>query len=278
MKIAVLSGKGGTGKTTVSTNLATVMRATYVDCDVEEPNGFIFLQPEVHTTEEVFIPVPMIDSDKCEHCKACVEICQFNALMHIEEVILFKKLCHGCGACRAVCPTMAITETKRPIGIIQEGAYGEEKVPCMSGTLDITEPMAGPIISSLKKKLDKGISLIDCAPGTSCNVVKALMDVDYSLLVTEPTAFGLHDLELAIDLVKQMGIPFGIIINRVHERHNRVSQYCKQEGYRVLGEISYDSNIAWMYSRGELIVIKEQYRRIFQKIAGAIEEVMSWNL
>lgn len=276
MEIAVLSGKGGTGKTTVSTNLATMMKATYVDCDVEEPNGFIFLKPEITETTEVTMPVPVIDVDKCNHCKACVDICQFNALMHVDHVMLFEKLCHGCGACMAICQTMAIAEEERPIGIMHRGTYGEG-ITCLSGTLNLTEPMAGPIISQLKAKIGQGISIIDCSPGTSCNVVKALLDVDYAILVTEPTAFGLHDLKLAIDLVKQMNIPFGIIINRLHVRNNMVSLYCEDKGFTMLGEIPYDRQIAEMYSNGELLVGHSDYMTMFQDIASRVKEAIACN-
>lgn len=275
MKVAVLSGKGGTGKTTVATNLATVMNATYVDCDVEEPNGFIFLKPDIKERLDVTMPVPTIDTDKCNHCKACVDICQFNALIHVDKVMVFEKLCHGCGACQAVCPTLAITEEERPIGRMQIGTYGEEGMACLSGALNLTEPMAGPIISQLKGRLGQETSLIDCSPGTSCNVVKGLLDATYAILVTEPTAFGLHDLLLAIDLVEQMSIPFGIVINRVHESHNQVSLYCKSKGYTLLGEIPYDRQIATLYSNGELLVRKSQYKAMFHEIADGVKEAMA---
>lgn len=276
MQIAVLSGKGGTGKTTVSTNLAKILNVRYIDCDVEEPNGFIFLKPENIIEENVSIPVPNIDKNKCVHCKKCIEICQFNALVHIDEVMLFEKLCHGCGACKAICPTMAITEYDRPIGKIYEG--NSDEMECLSGILNVTEPMAGPIISHLKRKIDNKTTIIDCSPGSSCNVVKSLLDVDYAILVTEPTEFGLHDLKIAVELIRKMNIPFGVIINRISNKNNVVSTYCLDENITVLGTIPYDKQIAIMYSKGDLLINEKRYNKIFNNIVDNIKEVTKCNL
>jgi len=273
MQIAVLSGKGGTGKTTVSANLAKLMNARYVDCDVEEPNGAIFLNPQITETKSVQIPIPIINEDKCIACKKCVNICQFNALALVKEkVMLFEKLCHGCGACTLICPTNAISEQGRTIGKIDIGTYDNNEF--LSGILDVGEPMSGPIISQLKHMIDDATTIIDCSPGSSCNVVKAVQDSNYAVLVTEPTAFGLHDLKIAVDLVRQMKIPFGVIVNRVTNDDNIVVDYCKDENIPILGIIPFDRNIAVMYSYGQLLVEDEKYRSIFEKISLKLQEVM----
>lgn len=274
MQIAVLSGKGGTGKTTVSTNLAQIMGWTYVDCDVEEPNGFIFLKPEVLESKKVELPVPIIDKNKCTLCKICVETCQFNALAATnDEIMLFEKLCHGCGACLLACPTNAISEVKREIGKIDIGKTGNIK--CLRGVLNIGEPMGGPIITDLKRQTNEKEVLIDCAPGTSCNVVKAVKNVDYTILVTEPTEFGLHDLKLAVELVKKMNIPFSVIINRADNMKNLITDYCKENQIEVLGVIPFSKKIAKKYSNGELLVNQDDdIRKIFFEIAQKLKEVV----
>lgn len=274
MQIAILSGKGGTGKTTVSTNLAKLMNARYVDCDVEEPNGAIFLTPRITKTRNVEIPVPKVNDDRCIACKSCVDICQFNALALVKEkILLFEKLCHGCGACTLICPVEAITEQGRTIGKIDIGRYDSNEF--LSGILDVGEPMSGPIISQLKHMIDDATTIIDCSPGSSCNVVKAVQDADYSILVTEPTAFGLHDLKIAVDLVNKMGIPFGVIINRVSNEDNLITKYCKEENIYVLGNIPFDRNIAVMYSYGQLLVEDENYKKIFEEISLKLQEAMN---
>ncbi len=276
MQIAVLSGKGGTGKTTISTNLAKIMKYAYVDCDVEEPNGFIFLKPEITETKDVFIPVPSVKKEKCITCKACVDICEFNALANVgEEILLFEKLCHGCGACLLICPENAITEKERSIGKIKIGK--SEDIDFAMGILNPGEPMAGPIISELKKKIDEKMTLIDCAPGSSCNVVKALIDSDYALLVTEPTAFGLHDLKIAVELVRDMNIPFGVIINRSDEYENMITDYCKKENIKIIGTIPFYKKAALLYSQGKLLIEDVEYEKLFQSIKNNLEEEIKWN-
>ncbi|QEK13013.1 (4Fe-4S)-binding protein [Crassaminicella thermophila] len=276
MKIAVLSGKGGTGKTTVSTNLAKVMNWDYVDCDVEEPNGFIFLKPNVLKTKKVNVPIPKIDDEKCINCKKCVEICQFNALAGTNTgIILFEKLCHSCGACELVCPVDAITEEERSIGKIDIGQ--SEDIKCMRGVLDVGEPMAVPIIKELKSLIDEKPTIIDCSPGSSCSVVSAIEGVDYAVLVTEPTAFGLHDLKIAVSLVKEMKIPFGVIINRAEEENDLITRYCKEEGIYLLGKIAFDRKAAVLYSQGKLLIEDEVFRKGFEEIGRKIEGVKRCN-
>lgn len=277
MEIAVLSGKGGTGKTTVATNLAKTLGWSYVDCDVEEPNGFIFLNPKVTDTREVTIPVPKINQEKCTDCKECVEICQFNALAHVgNQILLFEKLCHGCGACTLVCPTNAIEEQGRVIGQIDIG--DDDHISCIRGILNIGEPMAGPIISQLKSLIGKEATLLDCSPGSSCNVVKAISGADYALLITEPTSFGLHDLKIAVGLARKMNIPFGVIINRAEEEENLIDQYCKEEGIEVIGRILFDRKAAVLYAKGKLLIEDEDYKKRFQEIGDKVKEVILCSL
>ncbi len=276
MQITILSGKGGTGKTTISTNLAKVMKARYIDCDVEEPNGFIFLKPDIEESSDVFIPVPKVDKDKCISCKKCVNICQFNALAFVnKEVVLFEKLCHGCGACSLICPTDAILEEERSIGKTHKGK--SDGLECLMGILDIGEPMAGPIISNLKKSIDEKTTIIDSAPGSSCNVVKALIDSDYAILVTEPTAFGLHDLKIAVELVRNMNIPFGVIINRADDYENIIVDYCMDENIKIIGIIPFSKEIAQLYSQGKLLVENDKYRNIFKEIIKQLEGEITWS-
>lgn len=276
MKISVLSGKGGTGKTTIATNLAMLLGWRYVDCDVEEPNGFIFLNPRIMETLEVKVPVPVIEQEKCILCKKCVEICQFHALgMAKDRVLVFEKLCHGCGACVLVCPTEAISETGRVIGKIDRGR--NDKIECLRGVLNIGEPMSPPLIGALKKLIEQSNSILDCSPGSSCSVVKAIEGSDYALLVTEPTEFGLHDLKIAVSLVKRMEIPFGMIINRADQHNNLITNYCTQEGIPLIGIIPFEKEAARIYSEGRLLISKERYRQLFQDIINNLAEVMKCN-
>ncbi|MDD2497732.1 MAG: ATP-binding protein [Desulfitobacteriaceae bacterium] len=273
MQISVLSGKGGTGKTTIATNLAVIMGGYYVDCDVEEPNGFIFLKPNISKSKDVSIPTPQIDYTKCTLCKKCVQVCQFNALgIAGNQVLVFEKLCHGCGACLLACPDGAISEKERAIGKIDAGQSGELK--CLQGVLNVGEPMAGPIIRDLKEMVKEESSLIDCSPGSSCNVVKAISGAHYAILVTEPTAFGLHDLKIAVELVRKLKLPFGLIINRGNDDNRMIIDYCEKEKIRLLGVIPFDRRVAEIYSRGNLLIEDEHYREIFEELAENIREVV----
>lgn len=275
MKIAFLSGKGGTGKTTVSANLAWVMGLDYIDCDVEEPNGHIFLKPAIETVEKVTVPVPVIDQALCTLCGACVQACQFNALARtMSNVLFFKDLCHGCGACAIACPARAIGEERRAIGTLSEGRCGQ--IAFSSGKLNIKEPMAGPVISALKKRMPEGRSaVIDCAPGTSCNVVKALDGADYAVLVTEPTRFGLHDLKLAVDLVRTMGMPFSVLINRSGDKADMIRNYCVKEAIGIVGEIPFSRRAAELYSKGILLSSDDDFSGIFQDIASRLSHLVN---
>lgn len=276
MKLAVLSGKGGTGKTTFATNIAKVLGYRYVDCDVEEPNGYIFLKPKITERRNVEAIFPSVDNNLCKQCKKCVDICEFNALGFAgNKVVVFQNLCHGCGACMIGCPANAITEASRVIGEVNIGK--SEDLDFMMGIMNVGEPMAGPIIDTLKKMIDETPTIIDCSPGSSCNVVKSIYEADYAILVTEPTEFGLHDLEIAVKLVKKLGIPHGVILNRSDEYDNLIINYCNENNITLLGRIPFDEEIARNYSRGELLINEESYMVIFGEIAQRIKEVTSCN-
>lgn len=276
MNIAVLSGKGGTGKTTVSTNLALALKSHYIDCDVEEPNGFLFLKPIVDKTEKVRVDYPVIDDNKCTSCGACVNTCQFNALAKVKaDIMLFQKLCHDCGACEIVCKFNAITYSKREIGKIESGKIRD--INCSRGILNIGEPMAVPVIRELLKNLPAEVNLIDCPPGTSCNVVNALKFADGAILVTEPSEFGLHDLKMAVELVKMYNIPFGIVINKDDGLNNIVKKYCIEEGIKLLGTIPFRKDTAVLYSKGEVLYDDFQHKILFDKISENVKEVLFWN-
>lgn len=276
MNIAVLSGKGGTGKTTVSTNLALALKANYIDCDVEEPNGFLFLKPKVDKTEKVMVDYPVIDDDKCTSCGACVNACQFNALAKVkDDIMLFQKLCHGCGACEIACQFNAITYNKREIGKIESGKV--RNINCSRGILNISEPMAVPVIRELLENLSEEINLIDCPPGTSCNVVNALKYADAAILVTEPSEFGLHDLKMAVELVKMYNIPLGIVINKDDGKDNIVKRYCREEKIELIGTIPYSKGTAVLYSKGEVLYDDLHHKALFDKLSQKAKEVLAWN-
>lgn len=275
MNIAILSGKGGTGKTTVSTNLALALGANYIDCDVEEPNGFLFLKPKVNKEEAVMVEYPIIDLDKCTGCGACVQACQFNALAKVkDDIMVFEKLCHGCGACEISCKYDAITYNKRQTGKIEKGKLRD--INCSRGILNISEPMAVPVIRELLSGLSQGVNLIDCPPGTSCNVVNSLKYANGAILVTEPSEFGLHDLKMAVELVKMYNIPFGIVINKDDRKDNIVKKYCDKENIELIGTIPYDKETAVLYSKGEILYDDLSHKKVFDKISERVKEVLSW--
>lgn len=257
--IAVASGKGGTGKTTVATNLACVAEmqgfdVSYLDCDVEEPNGHIFLKPKLEKTTSVFVPVPVVDKDKCTACGKCKEICQYSAIALLGKTVLtFPNLCHGCGGCVLVCPTGAITEAGREAGVVEEGTANGIKF--VHGKLRIGEAMSPPLIREVrKKKTDGGLNIIDAPPGTSCPVIQSVRGADYVLLVTEPTPFGLNDLKLAVEMLRVLKLPFGVVVNRADIGDEAVFDYCASESIEVLLQIPDDKRIAEAYSRGKLII------------------------
>jgi len=276
MKIAIASGKGGTGKTTISTNLATVisrhnLQVQYLDCDAEEPNGHIFLKPEIESSADITVGVPEVDLEKCTGCGKCGQLCQYSAIVCLKDKpLVFEELCHSCGGCMAICPENAITERQRKIGVGQFGRSG--KLHFGHGMLDIGAIQTPALIRSVKQKaIDKGVVVLDVPPGTSCPVIEAIKGSDFVLLVTEPTPFGLNDLELAVGMVRELNLPFAVAINRSDIGDDAVVKYCRNEGIEVMLTIPNDRQIAQAYSRGTMIVeALPEYKDKFENVYGAI--------
>jgi MinD superfamily P-loop ATPase len=271
--ISIASGKGGTGKTIVSTNLAVSLGSNVqlLDCDVEQPNAHLFMRPVFERTETVTTPVPEIDPDKCTRCGQCSEICRYKAIVVIGKTVLpFEELCHSCGGCVVVCPEKAITEKGRELGVIQTGRCNG--VGFIHGKLKVGEAMSPPLIRKVLSFADPAqLNIVDAPPGTSCPVIETMKRADFILLVTEPTPFGLHDLKLAVEAARILNIPCGLLINRSDLGDNQVKAYADRENLPVLMEIPYDRRIAEAYSRGEMIVEvmpewKMKYSELYQKI------------
>ena len=273
MILAVASGKGGTGKTSISVNLAKVLGlpVQLLDCDVEEPNAHLFLHGSLIGEEEVSIAVPKIDTAACNTCDDCVNFCQFNALASFcGTPLVFPELCHGCGGCALVCSRNAIGEEDFRIGVVR--TFVDENITLKSGCLDVGVSLASALVNSVKARLDKDVTaILDAPPGTACPAVATLRGADFVLLVTEPTPFGLHDLKLAVDTVRELQLPFGVVINRVGIGDDRVQRYCAEENIPVLLELPDDRRIAEAYSRGELIITTlPEYRAHFERLWQAI--------
>ncbi len=280
MVISVASGKGGTGKTLVATSLALALsdkcRVQLLDCDVEEPNAHIFLHLAVNQSQPVSIPVPKVDQTRCTYCGRCAEVCVYNAIAVLKEkVLVFPELCHGCGACSYLCPESAISEEGREIGVVETGDSGNMEF--IQGRLAIGEPMAPPIIREVKRHIDPTKEVvIDVSPGTSCPVVEAVKDSDFCLLVTEPTPFGLNDLSLAVEAVRKLQLPRGVIINRGGVGDEKVEQYCHEQRIPILLKIPLDRNIATLYSKGiPLIEGMPEWRNAFLKLFQDIREIVT---
>jgi len=253
MIIAVASGKGGTGKTTVAVNLAlSLSNVQLMDCDVEEPNAHLFLDPVIEEITPACTQVPRVNYDLCDYCGKCAVACEYNALVAVpqKEVMVFSELCHGCGLCSLVCPQDAISEEPREIGVIKTGS-SDGNIDLVYGVLNIGEVMATPLIDQVKAAIDpEKTVIIDASPGTACPVIAAVQGSDYCILVTEPTPFGLYDLRLAVDVLRVLKIPFGMVINRAGIGDRKVYEYCEKEGFQILLEIPHDTRIARYYSEG----------------------------
>jgi len=278
MKIAIASGKGGTGKTTIATNLAssisqTGMKVQYLDCDAEEPNGHIFLKPDIETSEDVTVGVPEVEQQKCTGCGKCGQLCQYSAITCVKgKVLVFKELCHSCGGCMAICPEDAIVEKQRKIGIAEFGM--SNGIYFGHGKLNIGAIQTPALIRYVKQKaINDGLTILDVPPGTSCPVIEAIKGSDFVLLVTEPTPFGLNDLELAVGMVRELKLPFAVAINRSDIGDDAVVKYCQKEGIKVQLEIPNDRKVAEAYSRGIMAIDAiPEYRNNFLNLFEQITE------
>ena len=280
MIISVASGKGGTGKTLVATSLALSVKdkqkVQLLDCDVEEPNDHIFLKPFITESEAVCIPVPEIDENKCTYCGKCTEVCAYHAIaIFAQQVLVFPNLCHGCGACMHLCPEKAINENGREIGIVEQGHA--DGVDFAHGKLNVGEAMPTPVIRKVKELINhEGSVIIDVSPGTSCPVVESIKGSDFCLLVTEPTPFGLNDLALAVETVRELGVPCGVVLNRAGTGNNGVEEYCHEKNLPILLTIPLELEIARNYSNGiTLVQGMPQWKESFIGLFGSIQEIAS---
>jgi MinD superfamily P-loop ATPase len=279
MIISVASGKGGTGKTLVATSLARSLKDNneimLLDCDVEEPNDHVFLKPVISGSEPVQIMVPSVDEDKCTHCGKCAQVCAYKAIAVLAKYVMtFPQLCHGCGACSYLCPEKAISEEPHETGIIEWGH--SDGISFIHGILTVGEAMAPPVIRKAKEYINhEGTVIIDVPPGTSCPVVEAIKGSDFCILVTEPTPFGLNDLTLAVETIKELGIPCGVVLNRAGVGNGKVEDYCQKENIPILLTIPLDTEIARLYSRGIALVDgMPQWKNSFLKLFASIKEIV----
>ena len=276
MILSVASGKGGTGKTTISTSLASVLgfKAQLIDCDVEEPNCHILIKPEIQHSEVIGLPVPEVDASACTACGKCGEVCQFSAILVLtDQVLTFTHMCHGCGGCSLLCPEGAIREVSRELGVIERGNAGD--VQFIQGRLRVGEAMSPPLIKEVKKYIDPNkIAILDAPPGASCPVIATTMGSDFIILVTEPTPFGIHDLRIAVQAISALEIPFGVILNRSDIGDHTVQDFCDSKGIPLLMEIPHDRNIAEGYARGDLLIESDpSYRERLLKLMSDIEHL-----
>lgn len=269
MKIAVLSGKGGTGKTFVSVNLAaSSQKACYIDCDVEEPNGHLFLKPQESVKKDVTVKIPVIDNDKCNGCRTCINFCKFNALAYVgNKIKVFENVCHSCGGCALLCPQKAISEKNKSIGVIEQGK--SQNVDVLTGILNTGEASGVPIIKELIDRIDKktDLTIIDCPPGSACVVMESIKEADYCVLVAEPTQFGTHNLAMVYELVKLFNKPFGVVLNKCIDDENPSEEFCIKNDVSILQKIPFDNKLGKINSNG-LIVSREmaKYKDIFSKL------------
>lgn len=267
MKIAVLSGKGGTGKTTVSSSLAFISKMLLIDTDIEEPNSHIFLKGNIEDIKSVYTRFPEVNMEKCNLCGECGNFCKFNAIIPAKKrVIVFGEACHDCGGCEIVCKNGAISWEKREIGKIYTGKTRFNSIN-KYGELNIGEMSGVKIIKEIYKNTEEKDFLIDCPPGTACTTVSAVEVADFAIIVVEPSPFGLSDMKLVVQLLRDMKIPFGVVINKFDEDENIVKKYCDDEKIEIIGTIPFDRKIAETYSKGEIIAeALPEYRENFETI------------
>jgi len=272
MIVSIASGKGGTGKTTVAVNMAlSIGDAQLLDCDIEEPNAHLLLNPTISRAEPVHVSIPVVNEELCDRCRKCSEFCQYSAIfVGSEKVLVFPELCHSCGGCTLICPREAITEEERRIGSLKIGSAGDLEL--VYGELEIGEPMAVPVIKEVKRHIKNGENVIlDSPPGTSCPVIETVDGSDFCILVTEPTPFGLHDLKITVQVLEEMKIPFGVVVNRADVGNRKVHRYCQERNIPVLLEIPFKRKIAELYSRGipfslEMPEWKEKFLTLFNEV------------
>ncbi len=288
MRIAVASGKGGTGKTTVAVALAESLSlengqiVLVSDCDVEAPNVHLYLDPKFEQTKDVHVLIPQVDEDKCTGCGICSEVCQYNAIILLKgHPVVFPSLCHGCGSCTLNCPENAIQEIPNPIGILERG-IGNGDIYLRHGLLNPGEPLTVPVIAALRKwneGFSSKLEIIDSPPGASCPVVEAIRGVDFLLLVTEPTPFGLHDLRQAHQVANELGIRSGVIINRDGIGESDITGYCSENGIPLLMTIPLDKKIGAGLARGDTLLeiypeYGDKFRALYEEIDHMLEEVV----
>ena len=287
MNIAVLSGKGGTGKTLLSVNMAAASKsATYIDCDVEEPNGYLFFKPEEIVEENVSVKIPEVDKELCSGCRKCVDFCKFNALAFIKKApIVFGDICHSCGGCSLLCPENAITEKDKVIGKIEKGK--SQGIDVYTGILNTGEVSGVPIIEKLleenRKSSSNGevsndiegnekLSIIDCPPGSACIVMESIKDADFCVLVAEPTAFGAHNLEMVYELVSLFGKPFGVVLNKCLDGENPSEEFCKEKGIKILGRVPFEKELGELNSNAKIAAREsEKYNKLFKNILETVK-------
>jgi MinD superfamily P-loop ATPase len=282
MKLAIASGKGGTGKTTVAANLAvTLVRhgqtVAYVDCDVEAPNGHLFLQPALTGESAVGRLVPRVNRETCLLCGSCARICRFNAIVCLpDQILVYDELCHSCGGCTLVCPVGAITEASHPLGVVKTGAAGA--VQFVSGTLNVGEATRPPVIRAARQAAPAADwTILDAPPGTACPMIETVRDCDFVMLVTEPTPFGLHDLRLAVEVARELKLPCGVVINRAQTGADETREFCGQKRVPILAEIPDSVAIARAYSQGQLVVdavpgLQEVFNQLRQRLLAELPQ------
>ncbi len=273
-KIAILSGKGGTGKTMLSVNLAALCKNSYyIDCDVEEPNGHLFFRPNIFDSRDIFVKVPTVDNALCTGCKDCVNFCNFGALSYAKNLLIFEDVCHSCGGCRLVCPTQAIGEKDRKIGKIEKGI--SESVTTVTGTMDTGIASGVPIISEMLKyvsTITEGTAFIDCPPGSACIVMESIKDANYCVLVAEPTIFGAHNLAMVYELVQLFEKPCGVVLNKCEAGKNPSEDFCIANNLTILAKIPFDNNLGTLNSKGLIAVRQNINVGLFESILFAIKE------